>query len=72
VFGNRFSRCEPSYHFNIEEARDLAISSCSPQPPRAREIKRRGGPRETGYLNEVRDGKVVRAELYSIRAAGKG
>jgi ketosteroid isomerase-like protein len=76
-FGNWFATFEPGYRFEIDEARDLGdtvllIASHSGRG-RASGAEVRG---ETGYLYGLRDGKIVRAELFSsgeeaLAAAGQ-
>ena len=68
-FGEWFTTFEPGYRLQVEEARDL--DSCV-----FLEVSHHGRGRSsgaeitgrTGYLYEVRDGKVARAELYASRA----
>jgi ketosteroid isomerase-like protein len=75
-FGNWFATFEPGYHFDITEARDLGgvvlLVATHQGRGRASGADVRG---ETAYLYKVRDGKIVRAELYrdratALRAAG--
>jgi ketosteroid isomerase-like protein len=68
-FGDWFRTFEPGYRFEIEEARDLGDAVLLVATHRGR--GRTSGAEvhgETGYLYTVRDGKVVRAELYAGRA----
>lgn len=76
-FGDWFATFEPGYKFEIEEARDLGdrVLLIASHRGRGRTSGVEVGG-ETGYLYEVRDGKVVRAELYrsgekARRAAGQ-
>lgn len=68
-FGNWFATFEPGYHFDIEEARDLGdlVLLVATHQARGRssgaEVQGR-----TAYLYRVREGKIVRAELYPSRA----
>jgi ketosteroid isomerase-like protein len=68
-FGNWFATFEPGYRFDIEEARDLGdvVLLIASHRGRGRtsgaEVQGRNG-----YLYTVRDGKIVRAELYASRA----
>ena len=68
-FGNWFRTFEPGYRFEIEEARDLGdhvlLIASHRGRGRASGVEVRG---ETAYLYRVRDGEVVRAELYSSGA----
>jgi ketosteroid isomerase-like protein len=71
-FGNWFATFEPGYRFEIDEARDLGdrvllIASHSGRG-RASGAEVRG---ETGYLYTVRDGKIVRAELFADGAQAR-
>ena len=67
-FGNWFATFEPGYHFDIEEARDLGELVLLVAAHRGRgrtsgaEVQGR-----TGYLYQVRDGVIVRVELYPSR-----
>jgi ketosteroid isomerase-like protein len=64
-FGNWFRTFEHGYRFDIEEARDLGdavlLVASHHGYGRASGAEVHG---QTGYLYRVRDGKVVRAELY--------
>jgi ketosteroid isomerase-like protein len=64
-FGKWFSTFEHDYHFDIAEARQVgdAVLLVANHHGRGRSsgIEVSG---ETGYLYKVRDGKIVRAELY--------
>ena len=68
-FGNWFRTFEPGYHFEIDEARDLGdvvlLIASHRGRGRTSGIEVSG---QTGYLYTVREGKVVRAELYRGRA----
>jgi ketosteroid isomerase-like protein len=76
-FGRWFSTFEPGYHFDIEEAREVgdAVLLVASHHGRGRSsgIEVRG---ETGYVYRLRDGEIVRAELYpsgdAARAALSG
>ena len=65
-FGNWFRTFEPGYRFHIEEARDLGdrvlLIASHHGRGRTSGIEVRG---ETGYLYTVRDGKILRGELYA-------
>jgi len=67
-FGNWFRTFEADYRFDIEETRDLgdAVLLVASHRGRGRtsgaEVQGRNG-----YLYRVRDGKIVRAELYPGR-----
>jgi ketosteroid isomerase-like protein len=67
-FGNWFRTFEPGYRFDIEEARDLgdAVLLIASHHGRGRTSGAEVHGR-TAYLYRVRDGKIVRAELYSSR-----
>jgi ketosteroid isomerase-like protein len=68
-FGNWFATFEPGYHFEIEETRDLGDRVLLLATHRGR--GRTSGVEvhgQTAYLYGVRDGKIVRVELYSSRA----
>jgi ketosteroid isomerase-like protein len=68
-FANWFNTFEPGYSFEIEEARDLGDVVYLDATHRGR--GRNSGVEvhgRTGYLYTVRDGKIVRAELYSSPA----
>jgi ketosteroid isomerase-like protein len=68
-FGNWFRTFERDYRFEIEEARDLGdvVLMVASHHGRGRtsgaEVEGRNG-----YLYTVRDGKIVRAEIYPGRA----
>jgi ketosteroid isomerase-like protein len=69
-FGNWLSTFEPGYHFDVTEARDLGDVVLLVASTRGR--GRTSGAEvhgEVAYLYEVRDGKIVRGELFSDRAA---
>jgi ketosteroid isomerase-like protein len=64
-FGDWFSSFEPDYRFEFEEMRDLGDVVFLAASHRGR--GRSSGAEVngcTGYLYTVRDGKIVRAELY--------
>jgi ketosteroid isomerase-like protein len=69
-FADWFATFEPGYHFDIEETRDLGDVVVLVATHRGRgrtsgvEVKGR-----TGYVYRLREGKVVRVELYPSRAA---
>jgi ketosteroid isomerase-like protein len=69
-FGDWFATFEPGYRFNVTEARDLGgvVLLVANHGGRGRSsgVEVHG---ETAYLYAVRDGKIVRAELYRDRAA---
>jgi ketosteroid isomerase-like protein len=69
-FANWFTTFEPGYHFEIEEARNLGDVVLLVASHRGRG-RNSGADVEgrTGYLYRVRDGKIVRVELYRSRAA---
>ena len=71
-FGNWFRTFEPGYRFDIEEARDLGdrvlLVASHRGRGRASGIEVHG---ETGYLYTVREGKVVRGELYATGAEAR-
>jgi len=75
-FGDWFSTFEPDYRFEFEEFRDLGDVVFLAASHRGR--GRTSGAEVhgcTGYLYTLRDGKIVRAELYrspdeALRAAG--
>jgi ketosteroid isomerase-like protein len=67
-FGQWFRAFEPGFHFEIDEAREIGgvvflhanlsgLGRSSGAPVRS----------DAGYLYEVRDGKIVRAELFKSR-----
>jgi ketosteroid isomerase-like protein len=64
-FANWLTTFEPGYRFDIEEARDLGdvvlLVAAHSGRGRTSGIEVRG---RSGYLYEVRDGKVMRVELY--------
>jgi ketosteroid isomerase-like protein len=68
-FANWFTTFEPGYHFDIEEARDLddVVFLIATHHGRGRTsgVEVHG---QTGYLYGLRDGKIVRVELYRSRA----
>jgi ketosteroid isomerase-like protein len=68
-FGNWFATFERGYHFDITEARDLGdvVLLVADHHGRGRTSGAEVHGR-TAYLYTVRDGKVVRAELYPTRA----
>lgn len=75
-FGNWFGTFERSYRFEIDEARDLGDSVLLIATHSGR--GRSSGAEvhgQTGYLYELRDGKIIRAELFAsgpaaLEAAG--
>ena len=75
-FADWFATFEPSYYFEIEEARDLGDLVFLAATHRGR--GRSSGAQvhgQTGYLYGVRDGKIARVELYpsgaeALEAAG--
>jgi ketosteroid isomerase-like protein len=64
-FGDWFRTFEPGYRFEIEETRDLGdmvfLDASHHGRGRTSGVEVRG---RTGYLYTLRDGKIVRAELY--------
>jgi ketosteroid isomerase-like protein len=77
-FGNWFATFEQGYRFEIQEARDLGDSvllvADHSGRGRASGIEVHG---ETGYLYGLRDGRIIRAELFpsgeaARQAAGVG
>jgi ketosteroid isomerase-like protein len=76
-FGKWFSTFEADYRFDIEEAREVgaAVLLVASHHGRGRTsgVEVQG---QTGYVYRVRDGKIVRAELYpsgdAARAAISG
>jgi ketosteroid isomerase-like protein len=78
-FGDWFRTFEPGYRFEIDEARDLGddvvfLAVTHRGRGRASGVEVGGN---TGYLYTVRDGEIVRAELYrspsaALEAAGVG
>jgi len=69
-FGNWFRTFEPGYRFDITEARDLGgvVLLVASHGGRGRSSGAEAR-KETAYLYKLRDGKIVRAELYRNRAA---
>ncbi len=69
-FGDWFRTFEPGYRFDIEETRDLGdlvfLSATHHGRGRASGAEVHG---QTGYLYTVRDGKIVRVEIYPSPAA---
>jgi ketosteroid isomerase-like protein len=69
-FGDWFRTFEPGYRFDIEETRDLGdvvfLSATHHGRGRASGAEVHG---QTGYLHTVRDGKIVRVEIYPSPAA---
>jgi ketosteroid isomerase-like protein len=68
-FGDWLRTFEPGYRFEIEEARDLGDVVLLVASHRGR--GRTSGVDvhgQTGYLYTVRDGRIVRAEIYAGRA----
>ncbi len=69
-FGDWFKTFEPGYHFDLEEARDLGdvvyLNATHHGRGRTSGVEVRG---QTGYLYTVRDGKIVRVEIYPSPAA---
>lgn len=67
-FGDWFRSFEPGYHFDLEELRDLGdvvfLDASHFGRGRASGVEVRG---RTAYLYTVRDGKIVRAELFAGR-----
>jgi ketosteroid isomerase-like protein len=75
-FADWLTTFEPGYHFDIEEARDLGdvvfLNATHRGRGRSSGVEVQG---QTGYLYKVRDGKIVRVELYrspaeALEAAG--
>ena len=68
-FANWLTTFEPGYRFEIVEARDLGdvvlLVAAHSGRGRTSGVEVRG---ETGYLYTIRDGLIVRAELYAGRA----
>jgi ketosteroid isomerase-like protein len=68
-FANWFTTFKPGYHFEIEEARALGdvvlLVATHHGLGRTSGIEVRG---RTGYLYEVRGGKIARVEMYPGRA----
>ena len=64
-FGNWFRALQPSYHFDLEEARDLGdvvlvvAKHCGRGRTSGAEVRAR-----MAYLYAVRDGKIARIDLY--------
>ena len=69
-FGDWFATFEPGYHFDVTEARDLGgvVLLVAAHHGRGR-TSGAAVHGETAYLYKVRDGKIVRAELYRDRKA---
>jgi ketosteroid isomerase-like protein len=69
-FGDWFATFEPDYRFEIKEARDLGevvfLDASHGGRGRTSGVEVHG---RTGYLYTVREGKIVRAELYATPAA---
>lgn len=67
-FADWFTTFEPGYHFDIEEARDLGdvviLVATHHGRGRTSGVEVHG---QTGYLYRLRDGKIVRVELYRSR-----
>jgi ketosteroid isomerase-like protein len=77
-FGDWFATFEPGYRFEIEDARDLGdvvfLDATHQGRGRNSGVEVHG---RTGYLYTVREGKIVRAELFpspaeALEAAGVG
>ncbi|HEX6115540.1 MAG TPA: nuclear transport factor 2 family protein [Solirubrobacterales bacterium] len=72
-FANWFATFEPGYHFEIEEARGLGdrvlLVAAHGGVGRASGIEVGG---RTGYLYTLRDGKIVRGEIYRTREDALG
>jgi ketosteroid isomerase-like protein len=68
-FADWFTTFEPGYHFDIEEARDLGdrvfLSASHGGRGRSSGVEVQG---QTGYLYDLRDGKIVRVALYGTIA----
>ena len=68
-FANWFRTFEPGYHFDIGEARDFGdvvlLTATHHGRGRISGIEVHG---ETGYLYTLRDGKIVRGELFQTPA----
>jgi ketosteroid isomerase-like protein len=68
-FGDWFSTFEPGYRFEIKEARDLGdivyLDACHRGRGRSSGAEVSG---RTGYLYTLRDGKIVRGELFATPA----
>ena len=68
-FGDWFTTFEPGYHFEFEEIRDLGdvvfLNASHRGRGRASGAEVHG---QNGYLYTVRDGKIVRVELYASPA----
>lgn len=68
-FGDWFATFEPGYRFDVEEARDLGDVVLLVASHRGR--GRTSGVEvhgRTAYLYRVRDGRIVRGELFGSRA----
>lgn len=67
-FADWFTTFQPGYHFDIDEARDLGdvvlLVATHHGRGRTSGVEVRG---QTGYLYKLRDGKIVRVELYRSR-----
>ncbi len=68
-FGSWFATFEPGYHFDIDELRDLGdvvfLTATHHGRGRSSGAEVSG---QTGYSYSLRDGKIVRVELYPSRA----
>jgi ketosteroid isomerase-like protein len=68
-FADWFTTFEPGYRFDIDEARDLGdvvlLIATHHGRGRSSGVEVHG---QTGYLYGLRDGKIVRVELYRDRA----
>ncbi len=68
-FADWFTTFEPGYRFDVEEARDLGdvvfLVAAHHGRGRSSGAEVHG---QTGYLYRLRDGKIVRVELYSSHA----
>ena len=68
-FGDWFATFEPGYHFDIEQARDLGdvvlLGATHHGRGRTSGIEVQG---EMGYLYTVREGKIIRGELFRTPA----
>ena len=68
-FGNWFSTFKPGYHFELEEFHDLGervlLITSHRGRGRTSGIEVHG---ENGYLYTLRDGKIIRAELWATPA----
>jgi ketosteroid isomerase-like protein len=65
-FANWFRTFEPGYHFDIEEAREVGdvvvLIASHHGRGRSSGVEVRG---RTGYVYEVRDGRIARVELHA-------